>query len=252
LIRRLAALVLLLAAQPVLAIVDVHEEYYANTDVAAFSTFEFNVEGAGGTKEETEFHLENHSMLRRGDSTWMFVGSLNFAETNDEESEDNEFAHLRYVRDIRGRHGVDVLAQYSSDEFELVERRVLWGGGYRYQWWRGTGEQAGLLGAGAIRERERYVDLPREQELWRANLYLHVETPVEVADNTRVSFSAYAQPAFEDAGDVRAIAILTVSTEIARGFAIDFSIDYSYDSEPATGIERSNWEYSSGLTYTFK
>lgn len=243
---------LLLASLPAQAIVDVHEDYYANPDVAEFSTFEFSFEGASGTKDESDVAFENHTILRRGQSTFMFIGALQYAEINDETDEDNQFFHLRYVRDVKGRHGFDLLAQYSKDEFELIDRRTVFGGGYRYEWWEGDRGQAGLLGIGAIHEQESYVDRVAEQELWRANLYAHVETPLHVASDTALSFSTYLQPAFEDTGDVRAIAIMNLSTALTERLDLELTIDYSHDSEPEPGIDRNNWSYSTGITWTLR
>ena len=248
--RLFAAISMLVVPTMALAIVDVHEEYYSNLGEPAFSTFSFSVEGARGTKTQNEFEVENHSLLRTGKSTWMFVGSLNYAETNDEKSDDNQFAHIRYVRGLGGRHGFDVLAQYQQDEFALIDSRTLFGGGYRYEWAQ-SGARRGLLGIGAIREKERYTTGARS-DLWRANLYVTFGQPVEVIPDSWLTFSAYAQPALRDTGDVRAIAVLGLTTQLTRNLGIEFSADYSYDSEPEAGVDSADLEYSIGVEWTLR
>lgn len=235
------------------AIVDVHDEYFANPDESRFSVFAFDFSGASGNKDENNFELENHSIYRGNTATWMFVGSMNFAETNNVESENNAFAHLRYVRPINaGPHGFELFTQYSQDQFELLDQRIVFGGGYRFKWKPGSDTERGLLGAGVIREHERYVDIGREQRLWRGNFYVTVSNPVNFARDASISFSTYAQPALKDVSDIRAIGVMTVKAMLSERLGVRFSLDFRYDSEPEDTIESTNVSYSTGITYTLK
>jgi len=230
----------------------VHDQYYANSEARAFSVFGFDFNGATGTKEVKDIALVNHTIVRREVDQWMFVGSLNFAETNNSTSEDSSFAHLRYTRKIDGPHGIEAIVQYSQDQFELLDQRLVYGVGYRFEWQPGTDDERGLLGLGVIREHERYVSVRKEQRLWRANLYLTIAQPVSFARDASVSLSAYAQPAIDDLNDIRAIAVMSFTARLSEQLAIKFSIDYKYDSEPVESIENVNMNFSSGLTYTLK
>jgi len=233
-------------------IVDVHDQYFENSEASEFSVFGFDFSGATGTKEVRDIEILNHTVVRRDSHQWMFVGSLNFAETNSEANEDRSFAHLRYTQKIRGAHGFELIAQHSQDQFELLDQRIVLGAGYRYEWKPGTGDERGLLGLGVIREHERYVDVPQEVRLWRANMYVSVAQPVSFARDASISLSAYAQPAFTNVSDVRAIAVMIFTARLSSQLAVKFSVDYEYDSDPVAAIESVNMSFSSGLTYTFK
>ena len=248
--RTLLALLFSFAVLPAVAIVDVHEEYYSNLDEPAFSTFSFNLDGARGTKQENEFEIENHTMVRGRDATYMFIGSYQFAETNNTKNEDNVFMHLRYVRAISGRHGFDVLWQYGQDEFALIDSRFVFGGGYRYEWTQSE-ERRGLLGLGAIRERERYLS-GVEQDLWRGNVYVTLGRPVSFIPDSTLTFSAYAQPAFSSLDDVRGIAVLNLTTQLTRNLGIEFSLDFTHDSDPEPGFDSTETEFSVGIEWTFR
>jgi hypothetical protein len=250
--KRLLYGVLLLLSGPVHAIVDVHDEYYSNSGAERFSVFGFDFSGATGNKEVHDFSLENHTMLRGNDSTILFVGEVEFAETNKVKSADSQFAHLRYVRNLSSPHGVEVYAQYGQDEFELLDRRVVLGGGYRFEWKEGTEDERGLFGVGVMREHERYTNLIVEQRLWRLNTYFTLATPLDLARGGSLSLSAYAQPSLEDFSDARAVAVTMFKVRLSESLSLKFSIDYKYDADPEPGIEDSNLSYSSGISYTIK
>lgn len=111
------------------------------------------------------------------------------------------FAHLRYVDNVSDCHGFDLLAQFQKDEFRLIDSRVVYGGGYRYEWQRGPDDQRGLLGIGTIHERATYIDRVAEQDLWRANVYVSIGRECAPIPDSWLTFSAYAQPAFADTSD---------------------------------------------------
>ncbi len=251
-LRFFTTLCFLLFAANAYSIVDVHDEYFANPDESVFSVFAFDFSGASGNKDENNFEVENHTIYRGDSATWMFVGSLNFAETNNVKSEDNAFVHLRYVRPLGGPHGFELLAQFSQDQFESLDQRIVFGGGYRFEWKPGSDTERGLLGVGVIREYERYVDINQEQRLWRGNFYVTVSNPVSFARDASISLSAYAQPALEEISDIRAVAVMNFKVKLSEQLGIRFSVDYKYDSQPEGSIESTNFSYSSGITYTFK
>ena len=179
-VKRFIVVAVFLVALPAYAIVDVHDEYFSNFDVSTFSVFNFNFKGSSGNKDQSAFKLQNHTIHRQKDSTWLFVGSIDVAETNQIKSEDSTFAHLRYTHKLSGPHGAEIFSQYSQDVFKRLERREVLGAGYRYEWIEGKQDQRSVLGTGIIREHERYVDIEQAQRLWRGNLYVTVAMPLTI------------------------------------------------------------------------
>ena len=245
-------LLLALISYPVHAIVDVQDQFFSNPDVNAFSVFELDLAGASGNKDEKSFTFATHNILRRGPSTWLFVAELANSEVNNVENENNRFAHLRYVRDFAGPHGVEVLAQYSEDKFANLASRDVYGGGYRYQWIQGSNTQRGLMGVGIIREIEQYVDIPSERRRWRANLYMTIAKPFDEARNASIGLTTYLQPAISGGSDVRGIATLTIKSSLTERLQINIGINYNYESNPVPGLSNYSLSYSSGFSYTFR
>jgi len=251
-VKRFIVVAVFLVALPAYAIVDVHDEYFSNFDVSTFSVFNFNFKGSSGNKDQSAFKLQNHTIHRQKDSTWLFVGSIDVAETNQIKSEDSTFAHLRYTHKLSGPHGAEIFSQYSQDVFKRLERREVLGAGYRYEWIEGKQDQRGVLGTGIIREHERYVDIEQAQRLWRGNLYVTVAMPLTIVPNASVSLSAYVQPALNHPADMRSIMLLILKARLSEHLAVQFSADYKYDSQPEFGLESTNVGFSSGISYTIK
>lgn len=244
--------ILLFSIQPALAIVDVHDEYYARPELKAFSVFDFNFSGATGNKEETDLELNTHSIVRRHNTTWLLVAAVGFSDTNGQENENNQFLHARYSRHLiaNKRHGFDLIAQYGRDKFEKLQRRLVVGAGYRYEWKEGSNHERGLLGIGVIREHERYTGLDREAKKWRGNLYATIAIPISLPQGANVSFSAYLQPNLQDISDLRTVAVLGLKAQLSDKLAIKASIDHEFYSDRSPGIEQNNVTYSTGISYS--
>lgn len=250
--NRVLIVLLIWIPVPGYAIVDVQDQFFSNPEVNALSVFALDFSGSAGNKDQKSFNLTTHNVLRRDPSTWLFVADWAFSEVNDLENENNSFAHFRYTRDLAGPHGFEVLAQYSEDEFANLDRRDVYGGGYRYQWERGTGTRRGLAGIGVIRELEQYVDNVGERRRWRANLYMTVARPFQSGGDASIGLTTYLQPALGSDSDLRGIAVLTVKAPLTERLALNIGLNYNYESDPTAGRERYTLSYSSGFTYTFK
>ena len=101
----------LIFSEPVRAIVDVHEQYFAAPESSKLSSWSFDLSGATGNDDRQAISIETHNLLRGYKSTWLFVADYARAESNNLETEDNQFAHLRYVHKMGGGQGLEVFAQ---------------------------------------------------------------------------------------------------------------------------------------------
>lgn len=250
--RHSLTVLLLFITVPAYSIVDVQDQYFSNPDAEYFSVFEFDLAGASGNKDEQSFNIATHNVLRRDSSTWLFVADWAFSEVNNLENENNRFAHLRYARQLQGAHGIEVLAQHAEDKFANLDRRDVFGAGYRYQWLPGSDTDRGLVGVGVIRELERYVDTAGQRKRWRANMYMTVARPLSEARNASIGLTTYLQPALGSNSDLRGVAVMTIKAALTERLGLNFGISYNYESDPFPGIENYTLSYSSGFTYTFK
>jgi hypothetical protein len=237
---------------PALAIVDVHDEYFARPELQAFSVFDFSFNGATGNKEEVDFELDTHTIVRQLTTTWMLVAAANFAETNGQESSNRLFFHGRYSKQFSAneKHGYEMLAQYGRDKFERLQRRLVFGAGYRYQWKPGGTNERGLLGVGIIREQELNLGQNQEMKRWRGNLYATVAIPISLPQGASFSISAYLQPTLNDLSNIRSVAVLGVKAQLSNRLAIKATIDQEYYSIRGPGIEKNNVTYTTGISFT--
>ncbi len=214
------ALPIAIHTAPAAAIVDVQDEFYANPESNAFTAVSFDFEGDSGNQEQSEMALEVHSVLRRGNSTWLFIGAAELDKTDDVKTDDNRFFHLRYVRQVKQPHGFEIMAQQSRDEFDSLDRRTVYGGSYRYEWQPAVDGRHGALGLGVIREHERYTENTPGQRVWRANVYSTLARPVHFLDDGEVGLTLYGQPALNDPGDLRAIGVLSLEARLSSRLSI--------------------------------
>jgi hypothetical protein len=250
--RRCTIIGFILACQQAGAIVDDQDKFYANPESSAFLTLGFDLSGSRGNQREQDIALELHSVMRTGPAVLMAVVTTELETINGEDVEDSRFLHLRYARQISGPHGAEILLQHSYEQFQRLDRRVVAGAGYRFEWWRPSEAGHGVLGLGLIREHERHYGIPGEQQLWRASLYVTGQRRLDSFDDAAISFTAYAQPALNDSGNLRSVAIVQFEAGLSERLSIHFGFIYRYITEPEPGIDSHDLEYASGLRYTFK
>ena len=241
----------LIFSAPVRAIVDVHEQYFAAPESSKLSSWSFDVSGATGNDDRQAVSIETHNLFRGEKSTWLFVADYARAESNDLETEDNQFAHLRYVHKMGGGQGLEVFAQVQRNRFQKLATRQLLGVGYRWDRSEMSGPRR-LFGVGVFREREELVTLVDKENVWRGNFYATFNVPLDLARGSSLNFSAYVQPDIENFADLRSIAVAKFVVQLTDRLSIDFTLAYDHDSKPAFGIDAQNFRYSSGPTYTFK
>jgi hypothetical protein len=83
-------------------------------------------------------------------------------------------------------------------------------------------------------------------------VYLTSEIPLNLANASTLSLSAYVQPKFSDPSDLRSIAMIKFETQLTQAFSMDLTVAFDNDSNPLSGVDAQNLRYSSGITYKFK
>ena len=241
----------LIWSAPSRAIVDVHEQYFAAPESSKLSSWSFDVSGATGNDDRQAVSIKTHNLLRGDKSTWLFVADYARAESNNLETEDNQFAHLRYVHKIEAGRGIEVFAQIQRNRFQKLVTRQLFGAGYRWDSSE-TKVSRTLFGVGVFREREQSLSLADKENVWRGNFYSTFNLPLDLALGSSLNFSVYVQPDVENFSDLRSIAVAKFVVQLTERLSVDFTIGYDHDSKPAFGVDAQNFRYSSGPTYIFK
>lgn len=183
------------------------------------------------------------------------AASLQRGEKDDERYMNRGFAHLRMMKPVTDRFTLEGFVQSEYDDFTLLEDRRLIGAGVRIAV---TGEKKKdedsylnlYVGLGMMKERE-VLDLPAQttSRISRSTNYLSCIWKLD----ERVNFSGtiYYQPRIADARDYRVLFDGGFEFDIMKQIAFNLSVNYRYDSEPPSGIEKYDLEFLNGITIKF-
>jgi hypothetical protein len=186
-------------------------------------------------------------------------GSAALGRASGEEVANEGYGHLRYTRMHWLRVGGELFAQAQYDQFRLLQRRLLTGGGARVVFVNGD-VVVGWFGTGYMVEFERRNIAPENQppagpdpvnmtnHRW-AN-YATVLVTLR-PDLLKLVSTAYAQPrwdAFSDVqvlGEAHLVVMLRANLSVTTDFALRF------DSRPPRTVEPLDLRVGNGLSLTF-
>jgi len=199
----------------------------------------------GSEPEPTDFPIRN---------IYMFNVSREFARVNDQLVSDRGFAFASWTHRFTPAVGVDVIGQAEYDEFTLLDRRVLAGAAIRYR--REPSESITVeVGTGYVYE---YEDLdvpptgPDQQETWaHRSVTLLLTGFALVDDRVSIDNSFFIQPRFDAPSDYRILDEAEVMITITDLLSLGTSLRVRYDSQPPTGIERTDVSLASRLRFRF-
>ena len=143
-------------------------------------------------------------------------------------------------------------AQVNYDRSQLLKFRTLVGGGVRTPVAAGEWGEVGA-GLSVMLEDER-LDLPDTASHARKTTALRASTFASfrlVANQLVITSTTYAQPRFDDFGDVRVLEDLSLATPVTDRLAMTVSIGMRYDSRPPDGLASLDARLRTGLTYSF-
>ncbi|MCB1647667.1 MAG: DUF481 domain-containing protein [Pseudomonadales bacterium] len=239
-----------LGSSTALAIVDVQDSYSSVLEDGVTNTLGFSFSGASGNDDSSKAEISEHFHWRANATTLMFLASWERGDSNGNDTADNSFAHLRYVRRLTDTFAIESYLQFQQDQFVELQRRRLLGAGVRFELWEQQNDRRLAVGAGLMQEYERYTGATDETRELRANLYASVSLPL--SDGGPVfTLSSYLQPALDDWGNLRTVNNMSLKADIAQAFAVKFSLGYHYNGEPVRGVDKGDFKYATSLEYTF-
>ena len=143
--------------------------------------------------------------------------------------------------------------QVNYDRPQLLDFRVVMGGGARTSFARGDWGQFGM-GAALMLEHER-LDLPDlavhpdQTTLLRWSYFLTLR--VVPNENLVITSTTYLQPVLDDFDDLRMLANLRLASSITDELDLTVSFDLRYDSRPPDGISALDTSLRTGVRYTY-
>ena len=189
-----------------------------------------------------QYKMKKHLVLFKNDVSFQKIEGENF---------DNSLvSHLRYNYRFHDRIAWEVFTQGQYNKVNLINFRGLLGTGPRIKLTNSENYKF-YLGTLAMFEYEEVDDgvTPLQRNL-RGSSYLSFSLyPTE-----RISMvsTTYYQPLFKQFIDYRISSESSLLVEMFTNFALKTTYRFIYDAVPAVGIPNSQYEFTTGITYSFE
>lgn len=160
--------------------------------------------------------------------------------------------HGRIIRNLTNHILLESFVQKQFNESILLNDRNLVGGGVRFAARSSKSRFNLYLGTGAMWEHERINDSKIGEittHIIRSTNYINWTAQLD----KRISASAtgYYQVHVRRVADYRVLFEGSIMFRLTTKLAFPFRVNFRYDSEPPTGIQKHDLEIFNGLSYTF-
>lgn len=218
-------------------------------DKENFQILSFKLSGKRGNSETEEYNLSYYHSKKFGKNNQHFgfiMASSEYAKSNNIESANNAFAHLRYNYYYRKDKSFELFLQTKKNSFQSLESRDLIGFSYRLE-----KNKNFAYGAGLFLEKEKYIlkDIKKDFKQTRFNIYSVYATPLN--ENVVISNTLYFQPNIKAVEDYRAYNNFEISSKMTKNIKMKFGIVFEYDSKPVENVKNKDITYNMGFEYIF-
>lgn len=195
------------------------------------------------------FGSDIHLQYKMNDHLVLLKNDLRFLKIDNDDFSNNGITHLRYNYRFQERVRWEFFAQAQYNKIALIDFRGLLGTGPRFK--LTTAEKYKFyLGTLAMYEYEELADgvTPINRD-FRGSAYLSFS--LYPTNRVTIVSTTYYQPLLSDFADYRISSESTLLVEIFSSLGLQVTYRFYYDAFPAIGIQNSQYDFSTGLTYTF-
>ncbi len=190
-----------------------------------------------------------HVQYKNNNHLALFKNDVNFQKIEGEKFENSLISHLRYNYKIHPRVAWEVFVQGQYNKINLIEFRGLAGTGPRVKLTNSETYKF-YVGAAAMYEYEELLDeVTPIQRSFRGSSY--VSFSLYPRDNISIISTTYYQPLFNNFSDYRISSQSSLLVGLFSNFSVKLSHTFVYDAFPAVGIPNSQYEFTTGVAYTF-
>lgn len=194
-----------------------------------------------GTDIHVQYKMNKHLIL--------FKNDINFQKIEDDRFENSGITHVRYNYRFRPRVAWEAFVQGQYNKVNLIDFRGLVGTGPRIKLTNSEKYKfyAGML---AMFEYEEVTDgITPLQRNFRKSTYLSFS--LYPTDNISIVSTTYYQPLVKNFSDYRLSSQNSLLVELVKNFGLKINYTFVYDAFPAVGIPNSQYDFSTGVTYSF-
>ncbi len=200
-----------------------------------------------GNSDTTSTSLSLKGVYQNINSANMIVIDYDYAEANGVKNSDKTFAHIRHIRSTDIKYlNYEIFTQAQKDDFRSIESRVLIGAGARYKYTLSNDSNL-FLGIGLFNTQLDENNIKSDFE--SLNSYISYNQTFD--SGAKLTYNGYYQPRVDEVSDYHISQKAQISLKITDKVELVVSMNHTYDSKPAIGVEKSDLSTKTGINYKF-
>jgi hypothetical protein len=201
------------------------------------------------TRKIFQAHLGAHLQYKTSSDKglWLILGNFGLLKSSKDKLVSENLFHLRYNRKVNEWLRWEFFGQHQNNAITQIDSRILAGTGPRFKILKK--EKFRMYAATLVmyeKEKERTDPVVKHQDI-RSSSYLSFSW--EPQSNMALVSTTYFQPLFNKLSDHRILNTLTFTIDASRHFGMSVSWNYLFDRFPAGTAPKTNYNFSTGLTY---
>ena len=208
-----------------------------------------NLQITKNTKDIMFFGGTAFVQYRNGRHLALFLNNTSYKKINDDAIINKGTSHLRYNYKLNNLITIEALLQAQYNSISKIDQRQLIGGGTRFK--LATKEKYKLfLGTILLFEHEKINNPPVEyHDNFRFSGYLSVR--YFPTDNITIASTTFYQPRIDKFYDYRIFSYNSLSIKLYKKLSFKLTYTLSYDTYPAEGIPKTQYDLLNGIVYVF-
>tara|TARA_R110002124_G_scaffold99337_1_gene245320 strand:- start:51020 stop:51778 length:759 start_codon:yes stop_codon:yes gene_type:complete len=190
-----------------------------------------------------------HIQYKMNNHLFLFKNDFNFQKIEGDRFENSGIQHLRYNYKFSPRIAWEFFAQGQYNKVSKIDFRGLVGTGPRFKLTNSENYKF-YLGTLVMYEYEEIDDgiTPIQKDI-RGSTYLSFS--IYPAENISFVSTTYYQPRINNFNDYRISSQTALVVTLIKNFGLKTAYTFTYDSFPAIGIPNSQYDFTTGLNYSF-
>ncbi len=203
---------------------------------------------SGGNTEETSFKAAASVQWQSGAEQFRLLGNGKRTSTAGTETARALTGHLRHNHRFNDHLSSLSFVQVQENPFQQLKSRTLVGVGGRWDILNRDGSEL-ALGAAHMWEGERLEGGDGRVDQQRLSAFFSVVWPLR--EGLELDSLAFYQPAWSDFQDWRLFWQTSLDVELTGTLSLFTGLQVEHDSRPAAGVEKTDWETSTGFSLGF-
>jgi putative salt-induced outer membrane protein YdiY len=203
---------------------------------------------SGGNSEVTALQAGGRIVWRGASDVWRLQGSAARTESDGAETGRAVVGHLRQNHRLGGALHSILFAQLQHNPFQRLESRWLLGAGGRWDVFANEGGSVSM-GATHMVEIERIDAVAGSTTDQRLSAFLRVGRTLR--EGVMLDLVGFYQPLWKDFADARAMGIVNLRIDLTGALSLRVGGNLDYDARPPAGVEKTDWQTTTGLGIRF-